>query len=530
MIDKKVAKHKTNNFGELFWKAVSLSPDKETVVQGSNSLTFKQLDQQASKVANLVEKAGITKGDKVILLMTNDYRFVEILFGVMRTGAVATPVNIKLGLDTLSYIANHSDAKLIFTDLEMKEKAIAMGNSSDQIQNVYVAGQEKSDAISMSYDLSISDMKDTYRTLEVEVDDPAMMMYTSGSTGKPKGCLLSHENKWWQARSNSRSLMHVEEDRGLIVGPLYHANALWGHLLPMLYCGGYSAILPEFSAGPVVEAIGTYKPTFMSGTPSMYSLILAEEDLLSKNDVTSIDVLMCGSAPVPEELMERMQRTFGCEVVETYGLTEAGANVLSPRWGVKKIGSCGLPVTDVEIKIMDKETGSIECDVDEIGELWSRSPANMIGYYKQPDVTAEKVTDDGYIKTGDLVSADDQGYIYFRGRKDDMINCGGENVYPKEVETIILEHPSVADVCVVATSHQVKGEAPVAWVVPKANASLSESDLKKFFFENGPAYAHPRRVFFTDKLPVNGANKIDRLLLTGMTEENIPDGLAGGRD
>ena len=530
MIDKKVAKHKTNNFGELFWKAVSLSPDKETVVQGSNSLTFKQLDQQASKVAYLVEKTGITKGDKVILLMPNDYRFVEILFGVIRTGAVATPVNIKLGPDTLSYIANHSDAKLIFTDLEMKEKAIAMGNSSDQIQNVYVAGQEKPDAISMSYDLSISDMKDTYRTLEVEVDDPAMMMYTSGSTGKPKGCLLSHENKWWQARANSRSLMHVEEDRGLIVGPLYHANALWGHLLPMLYCGGYSAILPEFSAGPVVEAIGTYKPTFMSGTPSMYSLMLAEEDLLSKNDVTSIDVLMCGSAPVPEELMERMQRTFGCEVVETYGLTEAGANVLSPRWGVKKIGSCGLPVTDAEIKIMDKETGSIECDVDEIGELWSRSPANMIGYYKQPDVTAEKVTDDGYIKTGDLVSADDQGYIYFRGRKDDMINCGGENVYPKEVETIILEHPSVADVCVVATSHQVKGEAPVAWVVPKANASLSESDLKKFFFENGPAYAHPRRVFFTDKLPVNGANKIDRLLLTGMTEENIPDGLAGGRD
>ena len=347
MIEKKVAKHKTNNFGELFWKAVSLSPDKETIVQGINSLSFKQLDQQASKVANLVEIAGIGKGDKVILLMTNDYRFVEILFGVMRTGAVATPVNIKLGPDTLSYIANHSDAKLIFTDLEMKEKALAMGQSSHHIQNIYVAGQEKSDVISMSYDLSISDMKDTYRTLEVEPDDPAMMMYTSGSTGKPKGCLLSHENKWWQARSSSRTIMHVEGDRGLIVGPLYHANALWGHLLPMLYCGGYSAILPEFSAGPVVEAIGKYRPTFMSGTPSMFSLMLAEEELLSKNDVTSIDVLMCGSAPVPEELMERMQRTFGCAVVESYGLTEAGANVISPRWGVKKLGSCGLPVPDV---------------------------------------------------------------------------------------------------------------------------------------------------------------------------------------
>ena len=530
MTYKRVAKHNTNNFGELFWKAVSLTPEKETIVQNANSLTFKQLDDRASKVANLLGESGIDRGDKVFLLMTNDYRFVEILFGIMRTGAVATPINIKLGPDTLSYIANHSDAKLIFTDLEMKDKALVMRNSSAEIQKVYVAGQQSSDNDSFSYDSAISDMESKFSTIEVEPDDPAMMMYTSGSTGKPKGCLLSHENKWWQARSRSRTIMHVEGDRGLIVGPLYHANALWGHLLPMLYCGGYSAILPEFSAGPVVEAIGKYRPTFMSGTPSMFSLMLAEEELLSKNDVTSIDVLMCGSSPVPEELMERMQRTFGCAVVEAYGLTEAGANVISPRWGVKKLGSCGLPVPDVEIKIMDKETGSKECEVDQIGEQWSRSPANMIGYYKQPDVTAEKVTTEGFIKTGDLVSSDEQGYIYFKGRKDDMINCGGENVYPKEVETIILEHPSVADVCVVATSHQVKGEAPIAWVVPKADVSLSEKELKTFFFENGPPYAHPRRVFFTDKLPVNGANKIDRLLITEMTRENIPNGLEGGRD
>mgnify|MGYP003313611051 FL=1 len=167
--------------------------------------------------------------------MTNDYRFVEILFGIMRTGAVATPINIKLGPDTLSYIANHSDAKLIFTDLEMKDKALVMRNSSAEIQKVYVAGQQSSDNDSFSYDSAISDMESKFSTIEVEPDDPAMMMYTSGSTGKPKGCLLSHENKWWQARSSSRTIMHVEGDRGLIVGPLYHANALWGHLLPMLY-------------------------------------------------------------------------------------------------------------------------------------------------------------------------------------------------------------------------------------------------------------------------------------------------------
>ena len=142
MTYKRVAKHNTNNFGELFWKAVSLTPEKETIVQNANSLTFKQLDERASKVANLLGESGIDRGDKVILLMTNDYRFVEILFGIMRTGAVATPINIKLGPDTLSYIANHSDAKLIFTDLEMKDKALLMRNSSAEIQKVYVAGQQ----------------------------------------------------------------------------------------------------------------------------------------------------------------------------------------------------------------------------------------------------------------------------------------------------------------------------------------------------------------------------------------------------
>ena len=163
--------------------------------------------------------------------------------------------------------------------------------------------------------------------------------------------------------------------------------------------------------------------------------------------------------------MQEINRVFGCEVVESYGLTEAGANVLTPRWGLKKLGSCGLPVMDVEIRIVDLEDESRDCAPGEIGELWSKGPPNLIGYYKQPDVTAEKMTPDGFVKSGDLVYADAQGYIYFQGRVDDMINCGGENVYPKEVETIILQHPAVADVSVVSATHQVKGEAPVAWVV-----------------------------------------------------------------
>jgi long-chain acyl-CoA synthetase len=229
---------------------------------------------------------------------------------------------------------------------------------------------------------------------------------------------------------------------------------------------------------------------------------------------------------VPEELMSRLVERFGCEICETYGLTEGGANVLSPRWGVKKLGSTGLPVPDVEIEVRDPEDPPRVCGIGEIGELWTRSPANALGYLKQPDVTAQRFTADGWLRTGDLVRRDEQGYVYFCGRTDDMISVGGENVYPKEVETILLQHPAVADVGVVPAAHPVKGEAPVAWVVLRPGAEAAEDELRQFFLANGPAYAHPRRVFFRDALPVSGTNKLDRERLQREAAELLPDGLS----
>jgi acyl-CoA synthetase (AMP-forming)/AMP-acid ligase II len=213
---------------------------------------------------------------------------------------------------------------------------------------------------------------------------------------------------------------------------------------------------------------------------------------------------------VPEELLDALHRRLGgVDVLESYGLTEGGANVLTPRWGIHKLGSTGLPVPGVELRVVTVGDPFRECEPGEVGELWTRSTANLIGYLKQPDVTEQRLLPDGWLKTGDLVRRDEQGYVYFVGRVDDMINVGGENVYPKEVETVLLEHEDVVDVAVVAAPHAVKGEAPVAWVVPR-NSSLTEEDVKQWFLARGPAYAHPRRVFFLDRLPVTGTNKIDR--------------------
>lgn len=355
-------------------------------------------------------------------------------------------------------------------------------------------------------------------------------MYTSGSTGRPKGCLLSHESGWWQARSCVRTMLLYGHDRALVTGPLYHANAPWACLLPMLFAGGSMVILPGFDPNAVLAAIDRYQPTYTSGTPSMFRLLLAQHDALTRSDLSSLELLVCGSAPAPEELLAALNRQFGCEVVEGYGLTEGGWITQTPRWGIKKLGSCGLSVPDVEIRLVDLEDSGRECVPHQVGELWTRSVANALGYYKQPEVTAEKFTPDGWLRTGDLLKRDEQGYVYFCERKDDMINCGGENLYPEEVENILLGHPAIADVCVVPIPHEVKGVAPMAWVVLQADTHFMEEEVKQYFLSCGPAYAHPRRVFFLDRLPVSGTNKVDRKGLTEEAGRRVSEELRGSQN
>lgn len=515
------------NFGELFWKAVRLYPDKITIEQAGVTLTYAQLDDRTSRAAGLLRSLGVEPGDKVFLMFPNDWRFAECLFAPLRLGAVAVPANIKLGAEALTYIARHSDAAVLIGHRDLIEKIDAVRAGAPNLRHVLIAGDETSE--DRSYDRLLAAAVPAGETVPVDPDDPALLMYTSGSTGRPKGCLLSHRNKWWQARSSARTMLLEARDKGLVMGPLYHANALWACLLPMLYVGGTVTILPGFDPLPVLAAIDRYRPTYTSGTPSMFSLLLAQREALERYDVSSIELLMCGSAPVPEELMNAIIERFRCEVVETYGLTEGGANVITPRWGIKKIGSTGLPAPDVEIRVVDPADPSRDVAPREVGELWSRCPANALGYYKQPEVTAERFTSDGWLRTGDLVRRDEQGYVYFVGRKDDMINCGGENIYPKEVETILLAHPAVADVCVVAAPHRLKGQAPVAWLVLRQGSAATEDEIKRFFLARGPAYAHPRRVFFVDRLPISGTNKIDRMALEQETRARLPEGLTSAQ-
>lgn len=513
--------------GDLSWRGLRLFPAKTAIEDGDVRITYGELDARADRVATLLRRHGIRNGDRVLLLLPNNFRFVESFLGTLRAGASAVLGNTKLSAETLGYVAEHSEASALVTHASLRDRIEGVRASASRMRLVLAAGGDVPDAL--PYDDTLAGVEpDVAASADVDPDDEALLMYTSGSSGVPKGCRLSHRNTWWQARSSARTMLLDESDKALIMGPLYHANALWAGMLPMLYVGGALTILPGFDADEVLTVIERDRPTYMSGTPSMFSLLLARHERSPGRDLSSIRLLLCGSAPVPEELMTALGRVFDADLVESYGLTEGGANVVTPRWGIKKVGSTGLPVPGVEIRVVDPEDPTRDCATGKVGELWSRSAANALGYLKQPDATRERFLPDGWLRTGDLVRRDEQGYVYICGRVDDMINVGGENVYPKEVESVLLAHPQIEDVCVVAARHAVKGAAPVAWVVLREAESLSEDDVKRYYLDRGPAYAHPRRVFFVDELPVSGTNKLDRRALEEEAARLLPDGLPGG--
>jgi long-chain acyl-CoA synthetase len=343
-------------------------------------------------------------------------------------------------------------------------------------------------------------------------DDVCMQPYTSGSTGQPKGVLLTHGGQYWNANMVRRIMMLDETDRALVAVPLYHKNAMASAVKPVLLSGGALVILPGFDAAEVIRAIARHRCTYLTGVPAMFRLILNQKALLAEHDVSSLRWAACGSSMVPPDLLREFAETFYAGISEGYGLTEGGPVVFeSPRFGPRKTGSAGLPLPGCEVRVV-KGDGQ-DAGVGQVGELWTRNPGLSRGYYKAPEVTAQKFDAEGWLHTGDLVRFDEDGFYYILGRVDDMINVGGENVYPKEIEDLLLLHPAVREAFVVTARHAVKGEAPVAFVVLQDGRQATAQELKQFFLERGPAYAHPREIFFIDTPPLGSTGKVDRIAL-----------------
>jgi long-chain acyl-CoA synthetase len=487
-----------DHLGYLTDDAVRLHPDRPVLMQGDAVIRYAELDERADRVAGWLAGQGVQPGTRVALLWRNDIGYVEALLGVMRAGAVAVPLNVRQNDETLHYVLADSGSCGILAGPGETDRARALAEPSAACRFVAEPADTQQAA-------------PLARLAQHDPDAPCMQPYTSGSTGRPKGVPLTHRGQIWCADIVRKVYLFDETEVALLAAPLFHKNAAMT-LKSVLLAGGCCVVLPGFDPVAMLRAVDRYKVTYLSGVPAMYRMLLNETGELARCDVSSVRFASAGSAPVTIDLLEDFQRVFGAPIGEGYGLTEGGPDVLlAPRWGINKLGSLGLPLPGCEVQLRDSG-GVTEVGVGEVGELWVRNPGVTPGYHGLPEVTAERIRD-GWLATRDLMRKDADGYHYFIGRSDDLINVGGENVYPKEVEQLLLRHPAVRDVAVLGADHPVKGAVPVAFVVLTEPGAATAEDLTAFFHSVGPHYAYPRVIEFVDELPLAGTGKIDRARL-----------------
>jgi long-chain acyl-CoA synthetase len=508
-----------DNLGYIFDAPLKLAPDTTAVLQGAVQLTFAELDARCNRMGNALASLGIKAGDRVALMFSNDYRFLEAMFGAMRIGAVPVPLNIRMGDDALMYVIEDAEAEALIINADMADRARVLLPRLNRVTRL-IADSAQIEGAHIYAELFASASPALARRT-TDADEICLQPYTSGSTGKPKGVLLTHGGQIWNADMMRKADVIDHTERALVAVPLYHKNAMAGAVKPFLLAGGSLVILPGFDAVEVIKAIDQYRVTYLTGVPAMYKMILRETEALRQHDVSSLRYVVCGSAEVPEELLAAFQRVFSNAVMaEGYGLTEGGPVPIVPsRWGLKRRGSCGQAFPGCDVRIVG-EDGVTELSANQIGELITRNPGLAKGYWKLPDATAQRFRN-GWLYTGDLMRRDEEGFYYFVGRKDDMINVAGENVYPKEVEDLLLRHANIRDACVVPASHDVKGSVPVAFVVTTDEGRPTEEEVKQFCVTHGAPYAHPRRVFFLDTLPLGGSGKVDRATLKRLAEERL---------
>jgi acyl-CoA synthetase (AMP-forming)/AMP-acid ligase II len=467
---------------------------------------YAEIDAMTNGVARALSKLGFTRGDRIAILSANRAEFIAAYFGIMRAGFVAVPVNYRFPKKMIEFVIADAGAKLVFCDRASRE------NCPDGLA-VVVFGEEDRDGFDRFVDPG------EFETVIPEPREPAMFLYTSGSTGVPKGVVLSHQSHIWVVET--RLSPDLERHRYLIAAPLYHMNAL---ALAKLACAAHATVvlLPKFEAKAYIEAIGQYRPTWLTAVPPMIAMMLRETETLAKTDLSSVEFIRMGSAPVSASLMAAIHRALPkAKATNAYGTTEAGPVVfgLHPKGLPQPDNSVGYPHPKVQLRLVD---GASQTATQ--GVLEMKCPALMNGYHNRPDV--KPFTGDGFYITGDVLRRDDNGFHYFVGRTDDMFVSGGENIYPTDVERMLEKHPDVGQAVVVAVDDDIKGTKPVAFVIPKAGHKPTEDAIKKYALENAPAYQHPRFVWFMDDLPLATTNKVDRNALRKLAQERVAAALA----
>ncbi len=483
--------------------------DKPLFLFGEEVVTYRGYDERTDRVAGGLARLGLGQGDRMAVLLPNGLPIVEAYMGAAKLGVVSVPLNPMFTPREIEYVVNNSRAKVLVTSSRDAERVQPIRDRMPSLGHVVVAGEAVAGTLPYS---EVGAGTSLGVTAAVDGDDVAMILYTSGTTGTPKGAMLTHAGLLENAAAVVQAVGFRDSDRSLCILPLFNLFAIAFDYLQMMTAGASSVIVERFDAGAALHLISRHRATVVVGVPTMFIYMLRHPDR-PQHDLSSLRIGDTGGGPVPTALKTEYERDIGMVLLESYGLTEASPVVTIERPGLpRREGACGITLSGMETKVVDAK--GREVPPGELGELLVRGPNVMKGYFEMPEATARTIVD-GWLHTGDLMRKDADGYVYMVDRLKHMIICGGYNIYPKEIENVLHDHPAVLECAVVGVPDAARGEIPKACIVPREGAHATEAEIKDFCREFLAAYKVPRVVEFLASLPKTATGKIRKGELAG---------------
>jgi long-chain acyl-CoA synthetase len=502
------------NLGQLLAKRTEECSTKTFLFSeiDGRQYSYPEFSHAVQLVARLLSNIGIGHGDTVSLLLPNSVEYIIGYFACFSIGAVAGPVNSLLKAEEISFVLSNSDARAILVGSEFLPVIEAIRPSLPALEAVILFDD---------WEMAVRDVQseaDAPTQTDIDLDSDAIIIYTSGTTGKPKGCLLTHGNLISNARQISEWLGFGPGDRLLTMMPLFHMNAVSVTTMSALYAGGSTVVSRRFSASKFWNILSDYKVTSFGSVATMLSMLLSTypNGVPEGLDTSRLRFAMCGSAPVPAEVMRKFEETFNCLVIEGYGLSESTCrSTFNPPDRRRRPGSCGLPIGN-EMMVFDDDDHPVE--TGELGEIVLRGENILKGYYRNPEAT-ERAFRNGWFHTGDVGYRDADGFFFIVDRKSDMVIRGGENIYPREIDEVLFGHPAVASAATVGVPDPLYGEEVAAFVVKKAESEVTEEELLAYCKKHLADYKCPKSIFFLADIPKGPTGKLLKRELVRMYKE-----------